>query len=71
MTSKKLAGYVTVDGATYGPDDDLPGDVAEKIDNPKAWEESETRTPTQVVGDEASAAVLAAAEPKSRRTSTK
>ena len=40
---KKLAYHVTVpteDGSykTYGPDDDLPADVAKKITNPSAWE---------------------------------
>ncbi len=37
--AKKLAGFVTVNGTTYGPDDDLPADVAKQIDNPKAWGE--------------------------------
>lgn len=39
MTGRKLAGYVTVAGQTYGPDDDLPAEVAKQIDNPKAWAE--------------------------------
>jgi hypothetical protein len=38
---KKLARYVNVDGATYGPDDDVPADIAEQITNPKAWEADE------------------------------
>lgn len=37
MAAKRLARYVTVDGATYGPDDDVPADVAEQITNPAAW----------------------------------
>lgn len=39
----RLTHYVTVpldDGSykTYGPDDDLPADVAKQITNPSAWE---------------------------------
>jgi hypothetical protein len=34
---RKLATYVHVDGAVYGPDDDVPADVAKQITNPKAW----------------------------------
>lgn len=39
MAGKKLARYVTVDGRTYGPDDDMSAEVAKKIENPKAFEE--------------------------------
>lgn len=35
--SKKLATYVHVDGVAYGPDSDVPADVAKQITNPKAW----------------------------------
>ncbi len=40
MTSnnRKLARHVTVDGVTYGPDDDVPADAMAKITNPKAWQ---------------------------------
>lgn len=34
---RKLAGYVHVDGVVYGPDSDVPAEVAEKITNPDAW----------------------------------
>ncbi len=34
---KRLARHVTVAGKTYGPNDDVPSDVMEKITNPKAW----------------------------------
>jgi len=39
MADKKLARHITVEGRTYGPDDEVPADVAEKIRNPKAWVE--------------------------------
>lgn len=34
----KLKIYVHVDGKQYGPDDDLPSEVTEKITNPDVWE---------------------------------
>lgn len=40
-TKKKLAAYVYVDGALYGPASDVPADVAKRIDNPKAWGKSD------------------------------
>lgn len=39
MAGKKLATFVHVDGQAYGPEDDVPADVAKKIENPKAWEQ--------------------------------
>lgn len=48
MAEKKLARYVTVAGTTYGPDDDVPSDVAKQIDNPKAFEERDDAPPTEV-----------------------
>lgn len=39
MASKKLAAYVHVNDEVYGPDDDVPADVAKQITNPKAWGE--------------------------------
>lgn len=35
--SRKLATRIAVAGRWYGPDDDIPDDVAAKITNPKAW----------------------------------
>lgn len=34
----KLKTYVHVDGVQYGPDDDVPVEVAKKITNPDVWE---------------------------------
>lgn len=44
--SKKLSTYVHVHDAdgnphVFGPDDDVPADMAKLITNPKAWEDSE------------------------------
>lgn len=39
MAGRKLAVYVSVDGVQYGPDDDVPADVAKKIENPDVWAE--------------------------------
>ncbi|WP_053065479.1 hypothetical protein [Micromonospora sp. RV43] len=50
--SRRLATYVHVDGKRYGPEDDVPPEVAEKITNPKVWAD----------GDEPSA--LASARPR-------
>lgn len=33
----KLAGFVHVNGQVYGPDDEVPAEVAKQITNPKAW----------------------------------
>ncbi len=33
----KLTAFVNVDGTWYGPADDVPAEVAAKIQNPKAW----------------------------------
>lgn len=38
MAGKKRERYVTVNGVTYAPDDDMPADVSEKVTNPKAFE---------------------------------
>lgn len=37
----RLAGFVHVDGVAYGPDSDVPADVAKRIVNPDAWEGGE------------------------------
>ena len=34
----RLARSVHVAGASYGPDDEVPADIAARITNPKAWE---------------------------------
>lgn len=51
MEKKKLARHVTVAGTTYGPGDDVPADVAEKITNPKAWVSLEEDAPTDDSAD--------------------
>jgi hypothetical protein len=43
---KKLARNVTVGTVTYGPKDDVPPEVMEKITNPKAWVPDNDETPT-------------------------
>ncbi len=35
---KKLASFVHVNGEVYGPDSDVPADVAKQISNPNAWD---------------------------------
>ncbi|MER7167038.1 hypothetical protein ABT336_13350 [Micromonospora sp. NPDC000207] len=35
--ARRLATYVHVGGRRYGPDDDIPDEVAEKITNPNVW----------------------------------
>lgn len=35
--SKKLATYVHVNGVEYGPDSDVPADVAKQITNEDVW----------------------------------
>jgi hypothetical protein len=47
MAEKKLKRYVTVDGVTYGPDDKLPKEAADAIDNDKVYEERNDETPAQ------------------------
>ncbi|HEX8632236.1 MAG TPA: hypothetical protein VF755_29105 [Catenuloplanes sp.] len=34
---RRLAAWVIVDGQAYGPDHDLPADIAARITNPNAW----------------------------------
>lgn len=38
MADHKLQYRVEVDGVWYGPDDDVPDDVAAQITNESAWE---------------------------------
>lgn len=35
--ARQLAFTVYVDGVAYGPDSDVPAEVAKRIDNPGAW----------------------------------
>lgn len=46
---KKLASYVHVDGKPYGPDDDIPPEVADRITTPGAWVNTDDATPEPVV----------------------
>ena len=39
MAGKKRYTYVTVDGVTYGPDDDMPAEAAKMVTNPKVFED--------------------------------
>lgn len=41
---KRLTSFVHVAGRVYGPDDDVPADVAKLITNPKAWGEAAADT---------------------------
>lgn len=40
--ARKLNTYVHVDGIAYGPEDDVPAEVAEKITAPDVWESPAT-----------------------------
>ncbi len=42
--AKKLTTYVHVNGSVYGPDDDVPADVAKQIENPKAWAKDDDKS---------------------------
>lgn len=44
---RRLNTYVHVRGAVYGPDADVPAEVAEKISNPNVWADSGDREPAQ------------------------
>jgi hypothetical protein len=37
MAGRKLSTYVHVDGVAYGPDDEVPAEVAERITAPGVW----------------------------------
>lgn len=56
--ASKLKRYVSVGGTTYGPDDEVPKEIADQIDNPKAFEERDDRTPAEVVAEKLSARAL-------------
>lgn len=47
----KLNTNVNVDGVWYGPDSDLPDDVAARITNPKVWSERPAQTGEATSGD--------------------
>lgn len=44
MAKKKLARYVNLAGTVYGPGDDVPAGVLERITNPRAFEPDDTAT---------------------------
>ena len=48
---KTLARHVTIAGATYGPGDDVPDHIAEKITNPKAWVPIDADEPVEKPGN--------------------
>lgn len=53
---RRLSTFVHVDGVAYGPDDELPDEVAEKITAPDVWADSAepakpTRTPAKPKAD--------------------
>ncbi|MFF3190553.1 hypothetical protein [Streptomyces misionensis] len=56
MSGRRLRAYVHVGGAAYGPDDEVPADVAKRIGD-HAWTETasapEAPTPTGEGGGEA------------------
>jgi len=37
MAGRKLSTYVHIDGVAYGPDDEVPAEVAERITAPGVW----------------------------------
>lgn len=47
----KLATFVDVDGVWYGPDDNVPADVAKRITNPKAWAEQPSTDQEPATGE--------------------
>ena len=44
MAAKKLATYVHVDGTQYGPDSDVPAEVAKQITTEDAWAKPEAKS---------------------------
>lgn len=49
---RRLVGFVHVDGQVYGPDSDVPAEVAKQITNPNAWGESEADAKGEAPADE-------------------
>jgi hypothetical protein len=39
MAGRKLRTFVHVDGVAYGPEDEVPAEVAERITAPGVWED--------------------------------
>jgi hypothetical protein len=70
MAGRKLAGYVHVGGMLYGPDDDVPADVAKKITNPKAWEGGTAASPAEEAVDGAAAPAKKSAAKKAPSSKT-
>lgn len=44
---RRLRSYVHLDGKVYKPGEEVPAQVAERIPNPKAWEEQQQSPPTE------------------------
>lgn len=42
MAGRRLVTFVHVDGQVYGPNDDVPAEVAKRIENPDAWDGSDS-----------------------------
>lgn len=38
---RRLNTFVHIDGQVYGPSSDVPDEVAERITNPKVWDDGE------------------------------
>lgn len=55
MASRKLRTNVAVDGTWYGPDSDVPAEVAKRITNPKVWSDGGTMTAAAPTGDDPAA----------------
>jgi len=48
----KLNTFVNVDGTWYGPDDDVPSEVASQIKNPNVWADGDAPAAASGEGDE-------------------
>lgn len=44
---RRLSTFVHVDGVAYGPDDDVPAEVAERITAPHVWADEEPAKPAE------------------------
>lgn len=47
---RRLSTFVHVDGVAYGPDDDVPDEVAEKITAPDVWAEAAAAAEKRAAG---------------------
>lgn len=70
MAGRKLVTYVHVNGQVYGPDSDVPADVAERITNPKAWGEQEADKASSESEDSGSAAKKTSKAPAKKTSSS-